>query len=219
MNKKYLVLGLIVLVIVLLAVGYILKERKVVVTQVVSESILSSTSTPVLATSTVVGVQTAPKTSLLQASPYRDSVAKFSISLPKDWVVQDKTYSTTTASIRFGGNSSTIVVDKHSRSAEVERVLKQLGPGGLIDTIVNGIVSGFNQYALVLTESISINGVPFRKVVSTYVGMNSKKQATHHLYVTLTDDAYYFIGIDAYSDIWDKNKDAILQSVNTFTLL
>lgn len=222
MRKKYLIL-VISVIILFIVIFYSINFKKSNNILEVTESTSNATSNLTISTSTPS--VNAPikkdikKDFIFQPKPYIDQVSKFSILLPNDWIVQDKVYSTTTSNVRFGGGSSTIVVSRHNITEEVERVLKQLGPGGLIDVIVNGIVYDFNQYNLVSTENVSIDGVPFRKIVSTYVGVNSKKQVTHYLYVTLRDDSYYFIGIDTYSDIWNKNKESIFQSINTFELL
>lgn len=161
----------------------------------------------------------ATSSSVNEVRPYVDQSAKFSLNLPKGWSMDDKKTSTTTSNIWFRNASSTIVITRHVRTAETNKHIEKLGPGGLLDTIINNIVFGLNQYNLVSTQSIVINGVPYRQVISTYVGSKTKRQATQHLYATIAKDAYYLIGIDVYSDEWQSKKDAILQSINTLKLL
>lgn len=218
MNKKIIVA--VVVVILLGVIGFLVKQKQPVTdNQKISDSLVAtSTLTQATATSSPVK-EVKPVVSLVQPVPYVDQTAKFSLNLPKGWSENDKKISSTTSNTWFAGASSTMVVTRHARTAETEALLTKLGPGGLIDTIVNNIVSGLNQYNLVSTKSMSVNGVPYRQVISTYVGVKSKKQATQYLYVTLAKDAYYLIGIDVYSDVWEKNKDAIMQSVNTLKLL
>lgn len=218
MNNKIIIA--VAAIIILGVIGFSVKQKQSVVDnqEIVKTPIVTGTSTQVVATSSPVK-EVKPFVSLVQPVPYIDKIARFSLNLPNGWSESDKKVSSTTSNIWFKNASSSIVLTRHIRTAETEKNISNLGPGGLIDGIVNSIVSGLNQYNLVSTKSMSINGVPYRQVISTYVGVKSKKQATQYLYVTLAKDAYYLIGIDVYSDVWEKEKDAIMQSINTLKLL
>lgn len=216
MNKKIVILtGIIIVIIIISLLGSMalfddknLDEKN---------SILKADSyVAEKATSTI---KSNKNTSLLQQSLYTDIDSRFSIHLPSGWSLSGKENSTTTITSRFSNASSTMFVSKYPRSKEIEGVIEKLGPGGLLDIIVNNIASGLNQYKLISTQSTNINGTTYRQVISTYVGIKTKKQITQYIYLTLQKDSYYLIGIDVYSDIWDKNKEPILESMNSFKLI
>ncbi len=204
MNKKIIVL---VIVIALIVISILSINKQRVGTS--DGSVTQSTSTQ-----------------LLQSSPYIDPKAKFSIILPVDWVVKNINNSTTSSNTWFynpsgdnGSSTATIVVGRFERTPKMNEYIKKTGDDKFLSDIAGSLISDIYQFSTTSSQKIVINTVPFAQFSGTYMGGKTKKQITQNLYLTLTDKAYYLIGMDVYTDSWLELKDAILQSVSTFTLL
>ena len=218
MNKK--IIPVVFAIVILIAIGVYLKGDRVIVSEnppIVTAPVAESATSTAQASSSVLQKQTGVLPS--QQTTYRDESAKFSLVLPAGWKVVDKANSTTTSNVWFANASSTLVVSRYARTENTERKIEELGPGGFIDVIVNNTVSGFNKYRLVSTKNITINGVSYRQVVSTYVGTKSQREATQNLYITLTKDAYYLVGADIYTSRWALDGEALIRSIGTLKLL
>lgn len=211
MNKKYLILA--VVVVALIAFGiYTNGKRK---TETPSPAV--STSTP--ATTTPAVPEPPAKVSLLQPTPYTSQFLKMSLYLPKGWTVQDQTDSTTTPSVLFGNGTSTLTVKRFIRNDKVDSAVLTLDTEQFLVFIADGLKDDIPGYTVVATSTVSIQGVNYYKIIGSYTGVTSKKPVTQYAYLTLTDKAYYIVGADVYSSLWQENKDAVLGSISTIKLL
>lgn len=162
------------------------------------------------------------------SSPYVDTAAQFSIQLPRNWVVRDSVYATTTSTVRFsasqksrgvGDDSVRIVVTRFEKTPAVSIAMKEYLEEGFLQQIVNDVKLGLNKYTETSNGTTTIQGVLYHRIVGSYVGIQSQKRVIQELYITLTPEAYYLVGVDVYADLWDENKRSVLDAINTLTLL
>jgi hypothetical protein len=160
----------------------------------------------------------------IKTNSYVDTEIGFSIELPPGFAVADKLNTATTSSTWFQNASTTatssvqVVVERFVISPELEKLVTQMGPGPVTQGLIENlwVDLGLN---ILTNERVTIGGVPFVHVHSTYVGKGTKKEVTQHMYFVFAPDYYYRLGVDVYSDEWEQNKEAILKAVNTFKVL
>jgi hypothetical protein len=164
--------------------------------------------------------------SIIQTNSYIDNNSRFQINLPVGWTVADFATSTSSSNTWFHNiskeetrGSMTLVIGRFERTSSMEESIKGFGEVGFIEKMAKQMSSGINQYSVISTSTIMINGVSYYQTVGSYVGGKSDKKAVQYTYLTLTKDSYYLVGIDTYEEIWDKNKKAILESISTLKLL
>jgi hypothetical protein len=160
----------------------------------------------------------------LQDSPYIDSSAQFSIVLPQGWAVLEKENSTTSASTWFHNASSTdagnvrLAVERFERTAAMEKIIGSFGTEAFTQGLIESLWVDLDLN-IVKNEKVTIGGIPFIHIHSSYVGKETQKEVTQHMYFAFTDTHYYRIGIDAYTDVWKKNNSELLASIETFKIL
>lgn len=160
---------------------------------------------------------------LIQSVPYVDLLSKFSINLPTGWSILSKENTETTSKISFSNPSAKdvpsakITVERLERNAGMNKNIKEMGEDAVLLLLADdlGVSLGLTKPSI---KKISINGVNYFQLSGVYVGQASKKEVTQNVYFALTPDAHYRIGVDAYTDVWVKDKDAILQSINSLFL-
>jgi hypothetical protein len=160
----------------------------------------------------------------IKTTAYIDQEIGFSIELPEGFAVADKLNTATTSSMWFQNASTTatssvqLVVERFVISPELEKLVKQMGPGPVTQGLIENlwVDLGLN---IIANERVTIGGVPFIHVHSTYIGKGSKKEVTQHMYFVFAPDYYYRLGVDVYSEEWEQNKEAILKAVDTFKVL
>jgi hypothetical protein len=164
--------------------------------------------------------------SVLKTNSYIDNNSRFQINLPPDWTVADVSTTTTSSNTWFHNvsneetrSSMTLVIGRFERTSGMEESIKEFGDAGFIEKMAKQMQSGINQYSAVSTSTVVINGISYYQTVGSYVGGKSNKKAVQYTYLTLTDSAYYLVGVDTYDEIWEKNKEAILESISTLKLL
>ncbi len=167
--------------------------------------------------------KTSNVTPLIQSVPYVDTVSKFSINLPTGWSVLGKENSEKTSKVSFSDVSiknapnAKIMVERIERDKEMDKKIQEMGADMVLLLLADDL-----SVSLGLTNTsikkISINNRDFFYLSGTYVGQTSKKEVTQSAYFALTPDAHYRIGVDAYTDVWIKNKDAILKSIDSLFL-
>jgi len=162
----------------------------------------------------------------LQQQAYSDQKMGYSIRLPKQWGVFDNQVSTSSSQTWFFSSSTSelatgakMSVAKFRRGPEVEGFLKYFGEEEFLVSTVETLASQVDNFATTTKDQITINGQRYFHVASTYTGRQSKKQVVQNVYLLLTDNAYYAVGVDAYAEVWPSIKDSVLASINTFTLL
>lgn len=156
---------------------------------------------------------------------YVDSVSGYSIILPEKWIVKESDISTSTSNTWFydssdlrTDNSIRMSVSKFQRTDKMNEVISNFGTSTFVEAIVNGLRSDSNLYSTVSTSSIRSNGKEFYQTISKYTGSKSKKEVIQYIHLILIGKAYYLIGVDSYTDVWEKNKEKLLNSVQTFKL-
>lgn len=164
--------------------------------------------------------------SVIQVNSYIDNNSKFKINLPIGWTVQDVASSTSSSNTWFHDVSKeetrgamTLVIGRFERTSSMDKSIKEFGEAGFVEEMSKQVRSGINQYSVISTSTIMINEVPYYLTVGSYVGGKTNKKVIQYTYLTLTDSAYYLIGIDTYEEIWEKNKEIIFESVSTLKLL
>jgi hypothetical protein len=150
---------------------------------------------------------------------YTDQVSKFSIDLPRDWTLRDKTNSTATTSTQFGNDSMTIVVKRFSRTEITEQALRFMGEDEFMNFLTDQLREDIDGYVVVATSSEMINNISYFTINGSYTGKQSKKEVTQKTYIHINKEAYYIIGIDVYKDIWEKNMGEINKIILTLKLL
>ncbi|MES3031555.1 MAG: hypothetical protein V4697_04065 [Patescibacteria group bacterium] len=214
MNKKY-IPGIIGLIILIIASIYFTNKK----TQVpVDIDTTVATTTVTVATSSIPAP--AVKVSLLDATPYINNDFKFSLFLPKGWKQTASSPSTAPKSTTvFSNGSSTIVVKKFPRTLESAKAISFMGENEFKKFIADGLREEISGYQVIATSTVNIQGREYYKVIGSYTGKQSQKQVTQHVYVGLTEESYYVIGVDVYNELWAVNKDAISASLSTLKLL
>ena len=152
----------------------------------------------------------------VKATPYIDRDISFFIELPAGFVVAEKQNTATTSSTWFHDASTTatssaqLVVERFTISSELEKMVKQFGPGPVTQGLIENLWLDL-ELDILTNERITIGGVPFIHIHSTYIGKGSQKEVTQHMYFVFTPEYYYRIGVDVYSDAWEQNKESILR--------
>lgn len=157
---------------------------------------------------------------------YADKTVGFSIQLPKDWAMLDKSVATTSAEVWFknpkalpGEDGASMVVGRYDRNELSDKLISQIGDEKFIFALAADITSRINKYALVATSTEVVNGRLFTKIEGEYEGLNSSKKVKQFLYLNLADGAYYLIGVDVYTDLLPKLETGIMNSVKSFKML
>ena len=151
---------------------------------------------------------------------------KYSIMVPQGWTMQDSMYATSSSGVRFVGPKQdngealmTMAIARFERTSEVNLLMKQHTEKGFFQFIANNVKLGLNMYNETANETVIMKDRKYYRIAGTYVGPKSQKEVTQELYVTLTDDAYYLIGIDVYSKIWEQQKGYVLTALDSFTII
>lgn len=213
MNKKYIVIGIVVIIIVGIVIS--LGNKK---TEIVTDTGMS-TSTPKETISTSTPEVKEVKVSLLESKPYINNDSKFSLYLPKGWKLLDKSSSETESNDFFTNGSSTLVVKRYIRGEASEKAIAFMGEEEFHAFLADQLKEDIKGYAPVSTSTVMINGVKYYKVIGGYTGGGTKKPVTHYAYITVLKDSYYIIGADVYTELWATTKDSLLGSISTLKLL
>ncbi len=222
MNKKYILAGVLVVGIIVVISTISLREKKDISQNTNSDFTASTTlSTPVVSTSSVV-----IKKEILEKDAYKDISGKFSITLPKDWAVLDTIRATTTTYVWFHNPSGLkditnmkIVIERFARDDKANALIEKMGVDAFQERLIDTVKLSSHNYNLVSEGYKKIDGKTFREVIGKYIGMKTQKEVIQYVYVTTTKDSYYLIASDVYSQMWDTQKEAILQSLNSLKIL
>ncbi|MBP6858892.1 MAG: hypothetical protein KBC33_03640 [Candidatus Pacebacteria bacterium] len=156
---------------------------------------------------------------------YTDVGGKYSIRLPQGWSVQDASQATTSSVTLFVGprqdNGEALmrmVVSRFDRTPESDAMMKQFTEEGFFQLTANNVKIGLNEYNETANEVVTMDGKKFYRIAGTYIGPKSQKEVTQELYITLTDEAYYLIGIDVYSKLWIQEKGYVLTALDSFAI-
>lgn len=159
------------------------------------------------------------------ARVYTDVAGKYSIRLPQGWSVQDAAYATTSSMVWFvgptqanGEATARMMISRFDRTPESDAMMKRYTEEGFFQLTANNVKLGLNKYTETANETVMMDGQKYYHIAGTYVGLKSQKEVTQELYITLTDDAYYLIGIDVYSKIWQQQKGYVLTALDSFTV-
>lgn len=223
MNKKNILLGVLAIVIIAILLNFSLRDKEEIIQNIDDNSIASTTSiTPVVSTSSVPVV----KKEILEKDAYKDISGKFMITLPKDWAVLDTIRATTTTYVWFHNPSGLkditnmrIVIERFARDDKANALIEKMGVDAFQERLIDTVKLSSHNYNLVSEGYKKIDGKTFREVVGKYIGMKTQKEAIQYVYVTTTDNSYYLIASDVYTQMWDTQKEAILQSLNSFKIL
>ncbi len=155
---------------------------------------------------------------------YTDPQGAYSIQLPRGWEVLDQEMGTTTSITRFAaphdeedGPSMTIAVHRFERTPTIEGLMALFTEEGFFQLVANDVKSGLNEYQETSNATTTMRGIEYHVISGTYVAPKSQKVVAQDLYVALLDDAYYLVGTDAYTDLWEENAEAIRRSVASLT--
>ena len=161
--------------------------------------------------------------SFVTGSPkkYTNDSAKFSIELPAKWKLVDSAVSSSTSSFLFGNGVSTLNIKKFARDENTNQAIKFFGNrrSEFYVFLVDQLEKDIDGYSPVATSSVMIGDIEGQKVTGEYVGKKTQKKVIQTTYLLLTDSDYYIIGFDVYSDIWGKNKDQVIKSLSSFSLI
>jgi hypothetical protein len=150
---------------------------------------------------------------------HTDIISKYSIQLPWGWDVIRDVHATTTSDILFGDGESTIAVKRFDRTEPVENAINFMGKDEFMVFLSDQLKLDIEGYNIISTSTVKIGDKEFYALDSKYVGRTTQKDVTSKAYIILTDSSYYILGVDVYSESWDKKKDAIIKSINTFKLI
>jgi hypothetical protein len=158
-------------------------------------------------------------------SAYTDNEASFTIDLPQGWAVFSKEVSESVSSTWFQSASSTnatssiqLAIERFKRTSDMNKTIKTFGTGpftqGLIESLWVDLGLDIKK-----NEIVKIGDESFVHIHSTYVGKDTKREVTQHMFFIFTDLYYYRIGVDAYTDVWKKYQGDVMKSVYTFKVL
>ncbi|MEN9913116.1 MAG: hypothetical protein RLY66_524 [Candidatus Parcubacteria bacterium] len=160
------------------------------------------------------------------ARTYTDPAGKFSVMIPEGWAFQDVVHATSSSMTWFVGpkqdNGDALMrmaITRFDRTPESNAEMKKYTEEGFFQLTANNIKLSLNKYNETANETVMMKDRKYYRIAGTYVGLKSQKEVTQELYVTLTDDAYYVIGIDVYSKIWEQQKGYVLTSLDSFTII
>jgi hypothetical protein len=157
---------------------------------------------------------------------YVDQVGKFGLNLPAGWTKVTQNVATSSSDTWFANptapedeKGASILVRRFARTEDMNTLISKIGGNVFLDLIVESTKQSINKYAIVATTTQDINGVTYKITQATYEGLDSKRQATQFLFLTLTEDAYYLIGVDVYTDLLPKLEQPLLNSIKSFQIL
>ncbi len=166
---------------------------------------------------------TTPQTnvvSLLQSIPFVDSTLNFSINLPVGWSVSNRTSLDETQTVTFTNPKiagAKIDVTRIERNVEMEKKIKEMSEDVVLLLLADDLSVAMEMSTRVI-KKIDINGKNYFQLSGVYAGKTSQREVTQNVYFALTPEAHYRIGVDVYTDVWAKEKDAIMQSVDSLFL-
>jgi hypothetical protein len=148
-------------------------------------------------------------------------VNKFSLRVPRTWIASTTDDGLTVFSDPLTKNDpgqAELKVGVIVRDNDANETIASLGQDEFTNQIIGTLTEDRNGVEVISTKKVMINGTLYYQATVTYLSANNNARVKILVNITYTTDAIIMLAAEAYTDEWDLNKDAIMESMGTFRI-